>query len=118
METTTASTASTTNNNEAIEDFLEGNFINIKDGESRILSFRLDGESIVEKLDFNGNPVKKVQFLVKDPNRDPNQTEKKMELSRKHAAKIHKELKAGHTIIQVSRFGTGKETNYHVRPVN
>jgi hypothetical protein len=117
METTTASAASITNNNEVVEDFLEGNFINLKDTESRTLEFSLDKESVVDKEDFNGNPVKKVQFLVKDPNKGPDQKEKKFELSRKHAYKVHKELKAGAKILQISRYGTGKETNYIIRRI-
>jgi hypothetical protein len=89
MQTSASTAASATSEtSESVEDFLEGTYISIRDGESRTLEFSLDKTSVIEKLDFNGNPVKKVQFLVKDPSRGPDQQDKKFQLSRKHAYKI------------------------------
>ena len=118
METT----ASTSNNNseyerEKFEDFLEGEYISIKDGESRTLEFIPGKAKVIEKLDFNGNKVQRPLFIVKDPNRSMIQNEKKFELSRKHAEKVYKELKNGKTILEISRYGTGKDTNYIIRPI-
>jgi hypothetical protein len=57
----------------------------------------------------------KVQFAVTHVNRS--EKEKLFEVSRAHAAKIYDELKAGKTILEISRLGTGKETRYFVKPV-
>jgi hypothetical protein len=56
-----------------------------------------------------------VQFAVTDVNRSGK--EKLFEVSRAHAARIHDELKAGKTILGISRLVTGKETRYFVKPV-
>jgi hypothetical protein len=60
-----------------IEDFIEGDYITIREGESRILEFDINKLKLVDKTDFNGNPVKKVQFLVINP-QDEQQREKKV----------------------------------------
>jgi hypothetical protein len=52
-----------------------------------------------------------VQFIVKDPD-DPEQKEKKFELSRKHVTKIYNELRKGYSVLEIYRSGTGKETQY------
>ena len=83
-------TSANPNVNEEVENFLEGNYVKIESGESRTLEFSLDKESIVDTLDFNKNPIKKVQFSVTDPARRPNQTEKIFQLSRKHGYKVHR----------------------------
>ncbi|MFL6340935.1 MAG: hypothetical protein ACJ72U_05235 [Nitrososphaeraceae archaeon] len=77
---------SITNNqiNKEIEEFIEGDYITIKEGESRILEFDINKVKLMDKTDFNGNPVKKVRFVVTDPE-DPERREKKFELSKKHA---------------------------------
>jgi hypothetical protein len=97
--------------NRELEDFIEGEYISIRDGESRALEFIKDKTKLVDKTDFNGRPTKKVQFIVKDPD-DPEQKEKKFELSRKHVAKIYNELRKGYSVLEIYRSGTGKETQY------
>jgi hypothetical protein len=97
--------------NKELEDFIEGEYISIRDGESRVLEFTKNKTKLVDKTDFNGKPTKKVQFIVKDPD-DPEQKEKKFELSRKHVAKIYNELKKGYSVLEIYRSGTGKETQY------
>ena len=119
MESTTATV--TTNNiskyeNKEIEKFIEGDYINIKQDESRTLEFIPDKAKLVDKLDFNGKPTQKVQFIVKDP-QDSEQKEKKFEVSKKHVAKIYNELKKGKTLLEIYRSGTGKETNYIVKGI-
>jgi hypothetical protein len=52
--------------NKELEDFIEGEYVNIKDSESRVLEFK-GKEKLVDKTDFNGKPTKKVQFIVTDP---------------------------------------------------
>jgi hypothetical protein len=97
--------------NKELEDFIEDEYVNIKDSESRVLEFIKGKEKLVDKTDFNGKPTKKVQFTVKDPD-DPEQKEKKFELSRKHVAKIYNELRKGYSVLEIYRSGTGKETQY------
>jgi hypothetical protein len=75
------------------------------------LEFIVTKTKVVDKLDFDGKPTKKVQFVVIDL-QDPQRTEKKLELSRKHIAKIYNELQKGKTVIEIYRSGVGKETVY------
>jgi hypothetical protein len=102
--------------NREIEDFIEGDYITIREGKSRTLEFDINKMKLVDKTDFNGNPVKKVQFLVVDP-QDEQQREKKFELSKKHVPKIYNELKKGKTVLEIFRTGLGKQTEYHVKAI-
>ena len=106
----------TNQTNREIEEFIEGDYISIKEGESRVLEFDINKMKLVDKTDFNGNPVRKVQFLVIDP-QDEQQREKKFELSKKHVPKIYNELKKGKTVLEVFRTGLGKQTEYHVKAI-
>ena len=101
--------------NKEIEDLIESNWINIKDGETRVLQFITDKSKVVDKTDFAGKPTKKVQFCVTDINKPGK--EKYFEVSRIHAAKIYEDLKAGKTILEISRLGTGKDTRFFVKAV-
>jgi hypothetical protein len=95
--------------NKEIEAFIESGYINIRDGESKILEFLKNREKIVDKTDFNGKPTKKMQFMVVNPE-DPERKEKKFELSRKHVPWIYNELKKGYTVLEVFRTGTARDT--------
>jgi hypothetical protein len=97
--------------NPEIEMFIQSDYVNIKEGESKTLEFIVTKTKLVDKLDFNGKPTKMVQFVVIN-SQDPQRTERKLELSRKHIAKIYNELKKGKTVIEIYRNGTGKETVY------
>ena len=73
---------------------------------------------LVDRTDFNGTPIKKVQFTVVVANpEDPQRREKKFELSRKHVPKIYNELKKGKTVLEIFRTGQGKQTEYHVKAI-
>ena len=100
------SITTTNQTNKEIEDFIEGDYITIKEGESRVLEFDVNKMKLVDKTDFNGNPVKKVQFIVINPE-DPQRREKKFELSKKHVPKIYNELKKGKTVLEIFRTGLG-----------
>jgi hypothetical protein len=93
--------------NKEIEDLIEWNWISIKDNETRVLQFMPEKSKVVDKTDFSGKPVKKVQFCVTDVNKS-GVKENFFEVSRAHAAKIYEELKAGKTVLEISRLGTGK----------
>ena len=92
--------------NKEIEEFIESEYINIRDSESRTLEFLRNKEKIVEKPDFNGNPTKKVQFIVVNPE-DAERKERKLELSRKHVRKIYNELRRGYSVLEILRTGQG-----------
>ena len=69
------------------------NYIDIEEGQTRTLEFNL--AKVEDKTDMFGNPIKKVQYKVRDVERTTIQTEKILELTRKHSAKIYNELKKG-----------------------
>jgi hypothetical protein len=89
--------------------------VNLKSGEpAQTLEFLKNREKIVDKLDFNGKPTKKVQFIVVNP-KDPQRKEKKMGLSRKRIPRIYNELRKGYTVLEILRVGMGKDTQYIVK---
>ena len=100
---------SITNQNKEIEDFIEGDYITIKEGESRVLEFDINKVKLVDRTDFNGSPIRKVQFIVVNPE-DSARRERKFELSRKHIPKIYSELKKDKTVLEIFRTGLGKQT--------
>jgi hypothetical protein len=114
---------SITNQNKELEDFIEGDYITIKEDESRILEFDINKIKLVDRTDFNGSPMKKVQFIVvvvanpEDPQQQQQRRERKFELSRKHVPKIYNELKKGKTVLEIFRTGQGKQTEYHVKAI-
>jgi uncharacterized protein involved in exopolysaccharide biosynthesis len=110
------SITTTNQTNKEIEEFIEGEYITIREDESRILEFDINKIKLEDKTDFNGNPVKKVQFIVINPE-DLQRREKKFELSKKHVAKIYNELKKGKTVLEIFRTGLGKQTEYHVKAI-
>jgi len=106
----------TTNQNKELEEFIEGDYISIKEGESRVLEFDINKIKLVDRTDFNGSPIKKVQFIATNPE-DLQRRERKFELSRKHVPKIYNELKKGKTVLEVFRTGLGKQTEYHIKAI-
>jgi hypothetical protein len=110
------------NQNKVLEEFIEGDYITIREGESRTLQFDINKVSLVDRTDFNGSPMKKVQFIVvvanpDDPQQQQQRRERKFELSRKHVPKIYNELKKGKTVLEIFRTGQGKQTEYHVKAI-
>jgi hypothetical protein len=104
--------------NKELEDFIEGQWIKIQDGETRVLQFLPEKTQVIEKKDFNGNMAKKVQFIVVDPNRGTiDGAEKKFEVSRRHAAKIYPQLQRGNNVLEIYRSGTGIKTDYIVKAI-
>ena len=47
-----------------IESFIESSWITIKDKETKVLEFIPGKTKVVDKIDFNGKPQKKVQYVV------------------------------------------------------
>jgi hypothetical protein len=56
--------------NPEIEMFIQSDYMSIKEGESKTFEFIPSKTKVVDKLDFNGKPAKKVQFIVID-SQDP-----------------------------------------------
>ena len=52
-----SSTPTTNQTNKEIEGFIEGDYISIKEGESRILEFDINKVKLVDRIDFNGSPI-------------------------------------------------------------
>ena len=78
---------------------IESSWITIKDKETKVLEFIPGKTKVVDKIDFNGKPQKKVQFTAIDVN-DAQRKEKFYEVSRSHVAGIYNELKAGKTVTR------------------
>jgi hypothetical protein len=103
--------------NKEIESFIESNYVSIKDRETKVFEFLANRAKVVDKVDFNGKPTKRVQFIVIDINDTEQRKEKIFEVSRMHVAKIYDELKKGKIILEISRLGSGKDTRYFVKAV-
>ena len=96
-----------------IEELLDNynEFISIEPGSSKILQFipRRKIEE-VEKT-YNGQPVKKIRFIVIEPNSN-NKKEKSFYVGRRSARLIIDKLKEGHTLLKIESIGSGKDTLY------
>jgi hypothetical protein len=103
--------------NKELESFIESNYVSIKDRETKVFEFLANRTKIVDKMDFNGKPANRVQFIVIDVNDTAQRREKIYEVSRTHVSKIYDELKKGKTVLEISRLGSGKDTRYFVKSV-
>jgi hypothetical protein len=65
--------------------------VNLKSSEpAQTFEFLKNREKIVDKIDFNRKPTKKVQFIVvNQKTQREKKRKKKLELSRKHTPKIY-----------------------------
>src|SRR5919197_132343 len=87
------------------------NYVSIGVGEKTVLRFL--PERKIEELEkmYNGQKVKKIRFIVIDPNSGTSQ-EKFFEVGRRSARLIIAKLKEGHRLLKVERIGSGKDTLY------
>lgn len=99
--------------NKELEDFLEGSYVSMKDGDRRVLEFRTKG-TVVEKPGFDGKTVEKVQFVVANPG---NLRQKKLELARTHAKGVYSELQKGFSVLELQRTGSASDTRYNVKGI-
>jgi len=86
-------------------------FMNLEDGEVRILSFNPEQIEIVDKQGFDGKPVKKARYTVVDPNRSE-EGEKWFEGGKRVASRISKLMNEGHFVLKVERQGLKTDTVY------
>jgi hypothetical protein len=95
----------------------DSQYVSIGQGTSKILQF-VPGRKIeqVEKP-YNGQTVRKIRFIVKEPDSD-NNSEKSFDVGRRSARLIIAKLKEGHTLLKIERIGSGKDTLYLPMPVS
>jgi hypothetical protein len=102
--------------NQELEEFLEGDYVSIREGQKRCLQFFPDKTQIVDK-EYQGTLTKKVRFICIDLNQS-DRREKYFDLARKHATKMWNEhLKKGNTVLEVLRIGQGQQTQYICTPI-
>jgi hypothetical protein len=86
-------------------------YVTIQAGEKTVLQFLPQkGINEVEKT-YNDQPVRKIRFIVKDPNSE-SEAEKFFDVGRRSARLILDKLKAGHRTLKIERIGSGKDTLY------
>ena len=101
------------NNINEIEQHLnrDSQYISIAIGNSRILRFVTERKIQEVDKSYNGQAIKKIRFIVTDPNADSN-SEKYFDVGKRSARLIIAKLKDGNTLLKVERIGSGKETLY------
>jgi|SRR5215207_10100 hypothetical protein len=136
METNTTSTTTTTisEKTKAIFDQIrqeravQGKFIKLQAGEKKVLQFNPNKVQVVEtEFDEPGKNTKRktkqVHYGVIDPqtasdDRIPmEQKEKILPMSLTNAISINALLEKGLNLIEIQRFGTGRDTKYVFAPV-
>jgi hypothetical protein len=96
-----------------IEELLNksSNYVSIGAGEKAVLRFIPERKIEEVEKTYNGQTVKKVRFIVIDPNSGSNQ-DKFFDVGRRSARWIIAKLKEGHTLLKIERIGSGKDTLY------
>jgi hypothetical protein len=96
-----------------IEELLNksSNYVSIGAGEKSVLRFLPERKIEEVEKTYNGQTVKKVLFIVIDPNSGSSQ-EKFFDVGRRSARLIIAKLKEGHTTLKIERIGSGKDTLY------
>ena len=106
-------------NLQEIEEMLKKDtkYISIGSGNKTVLKFLL-GRKIEEvEKQYNGQTVKKIRFIVTDPNSGSNE-EKFFDVGKRSARLILAKLKEGYNILKIERIGSGKDTLYIPIPVS
>jgi hypothetical protein len=92
----------------------DNKFIKLEPNEKRVLEF--DPEKIEQAVaDFNGKKSQRYRYAVTDPN-SGSKLEKWLEVGKRTSEEIDGYLREGHTLLKIQRFGSGKDTRYHVTP--
>ena len=89
----------------------DSQYITIAIGNSRILRFVTERRIEEVEKTYNGQAIKKIRFIVADPNEE-NKSEKYFDVGKRSARLIIAKLKEGHKLLKVERIGSGKETLY------
>jgi hypothetical protein len=96
-----------------IEELLNksSNYVSIGAGEKAVLRFIPERKIEEVEKTYNGQTVKKIRFIVIDPNSGSNQ-EKFFDVGRRSARLIIAKLREGHTLLKIERIGSGIDTLY------
>jgi hypothetical protein len=89
----------------------DNQYVNIAEGEKKVLRFVTTKRIIEVDKVFNGQPGKQIRFVVTDPNID-NNAEKNFDVGKRSARLIVAKLKNGHTLLSIERIGSKKDTLY------
>jgi hypothetical protein len=89
----------------------DSQYITIAIGNSRILRFVTERKIEEIEKTYNGQAIKKIRFIVTDPNEE-SKSEKYFDVGKRSARLIIAKLKEGHTLLKLERIGSGKETLY------
>ena len=89
----------------------DSQYITITIGNSRILRFVTKRKIEEVEKTYNGQVIKKIRFIVADPNEE-SKSEKYFDVGKRSARLIITKLKEGHTLLKLERIGSGKETLY------
>jgi hypothetical protein len=97
-----------------IEELLNksSNYVSIGAGEKAVLQFITERKIEEVEKTYNGQTVKKVRFIVIEPNNSGSSQEKFFDVGRRSARLIIAKLKEGHTLLKIERIGSGKDTLY------
>jgi hypothetical protein len=86
----------------------DNQYVSIRQGASKILQF-IPGRKIAEvEKPYNGQTVRKIRFIVREPDSN-NNSEKFFDVDKRSARLIIANLKEGYTLLKIERIGSGKE---------
>lgn len=93
----------------------DSNYVNIAEGEKKVLRFVTTKRIIEVDKVFNGQPGKQIRFIVTEPKVDSN-AEKNFDVGKRSARLIIAKLREGHTLLSIERIGSKKDTLYIPTP--
>jgi hypothetical protein len=96
--------------------YMSNKFIKIQPSEKRVLEFNPEKIEQVER-EFSGKKSQGYRYAVIDSNNGSKQ-EKCLEVGKRTSEDIDGYLIEGHTLLKIQRFGSGKDTRYHVTPAS
>jgi hypothetical protein len=94
----------------------DSQYVSIGLGTSKILQFVPERKIEQVEKPYNGQTVRKIRFIVREPGSD-NNSEKSFDVGKRSARLIIAKLKEGHTSLKIERIGSGKDTLYIPTPV-
>lgn len=89
----------------------DNQYVTIAMQEKKVLRFITAKKIIPVDKTYNGQQVKKIRFIVTEPNTGSD-VEKFLDVGKRSARLIISKLKEGHTLLSIERIGSGKDTLY------
>jgi hypothetical protein len=93
----------------------DNQYVSIAVGEKKLLRFVTTKKITEVDKTYNGQQVKKVRFITIEANSGSN-AEKFLDVGKRSARLIITKLKEGHTLLNIERIGSGKDTLYIPTP--